>query len=586
MIMEVKLERKYEFLRKKYNELLLPTFFMEMSEKICTLIDLIIIGFFIGSSQLAVLNLANPITYFTGIFYVLFGQGGSLLALRAQSQLNNEKSNFYFTFSILGMFVVAILLILVMFFFIDNILMFFNVPGEIYDLSKEYLLIFMFFHPINRYLIVISYFIRSDGHPKMPFYAVLTANILNIFFDILFLNVFHLGIAYTALASVLGYLVSSIYISKYLFDKNASFKLISLAKFKVKDMIFSLKELILNTPEVVGRILLTVKTIVLTYLCSIHYGVAGLLAFLVYDNSEYFIYMFLSGIMKTMSPIVTVLYKEMDFEAVHYIIVRSIKQILVISFPVSVIFFVYPQILLSLFNISDPQHVGAVVLAIRITAFSVVSRCMILLLESYAQAIEENKIASIMAFLEEFLFAVAGALILTRVIGGIGIWISILVAECIPVLIYIIYSVLMQKKYKNIINRILMLQNSKLITWTYSRKKIGKTDKYLDKESRPTLLYIESVFKDDAILISNSIRDICYDLFEENKDLQDIDLTIRLIDEEIYVVLTTDGKLYNPFLNESLMNSNNIVKLSKLGCEFDYNVLLGFNKSYLKFKEV
>ena len=108
----------------------------------------------------------------------------------------------------------------------------------------------------------------------------------------------------------------------------------------------------------------------------------------------------------------------------------------------------------------------------------------------------------------------------------------------------------------------------------------------MDKESRPTLLYIESVFNDEAILISNSIRDICYDLFEENKDLQDIDLTIRLIDEEIYVVLTTDGKLYNPFLNESLMNSNNIVELSKLGCEFDYNVLLGFNKSYLKFKEV
>ena len=89
---------------------------MVMSEKICTLIDLIIIGF-IGSSQLAVINLANPISYFTGIFFILFGQGGSLLALRAQSQLKNEKSNFYYTFSILGMFLVSIILILVMFFF-------------------------------------------------------------------------------------------------------------------------------------------------------------------------------------------------------------------------------------------------------------------------------------------------------------------------------------------------------------------------------------------------------------------------------------------------------------------------------------
>ena len=51
--------------------------------------------------------------------------------------------------------------------------MFFNVPGEIYNLSKEYLLIFMFFYPVNCYVTVISYFIRSDGRPKMPFYAVL-----------------------------------------------------------------------------------------------------------------------------------------------------------------------------------------------------------------------------------------------------------------------------------------------------------------------------------------------------------------------------------------------------------------------------
>ena len=44
--MEVKLEREYSFLRKKYNELLLPTFFMVMSEKMCAVVDVIIIGFF------------------------------------------------------------------------------------------------------------------------------------------------------------------------------------------------------------------------------------------------------------------------------------------------------------------------------------------------------------------------------------------------------------------------------------------------------------------------------------------------------------------------------------------------------------
>ena len=321
----------------------------------------------------------------------------------------------------------------------------------------------------------------------------------------------------------------------------------------------------------------------LTYLSSTYWGVAGLIAFLIYDNSETVVYIFLSGIMKTMSPIVTVLHKEMDFEAVHYIIVVSMKQVLLISFPVSVLFFVYPEILLAIFNVSNPYYAEVVILAIRLTAFSLVGRCMSYLLASYAQAIEENKISSIITFLEEFLFLFASALILTRLIGGIGIWISILVAECLPVLVYVILTLRLQKSNKDIINRIFMIQNSKLITWTYNRNDVGKLDKYLDEESSKILIQVENLFKENAIIISNSINDICNDIFE-HIDIDDIDLTIRLMDEKLYIVFTNEGKLYNPFSNDNLMQSNNIKALSQLNCEFDYDEILGFNKTYLIYE--
>ena len=143
----------------------------------------------------------------------------------------------------------------------------------------------MFLYPLNCYILVVSFFIRADGFPKMPFYAVLIANILNIILDIVFLKGFHMGIAYTALASVLGYLVGAIYISTYFFKKNGTFRLVSLAKFKIKEILLSIKEIIINTPEVIGKIFFALKMSVLTYLCSTYLGVAGLLAFLVYDNN-------------------------------------------------------------------------------------------------------------------------------------------------------------------------------------------------------------------------------------------------------------------------------------------------------------
>ena len=324
----------------------------------------------------------------------------------------------------------------------------------------------------------------------------------------------------------------------------------------------------------------------LTYLCSTYWGVAGLLAFLVYDNSETFVYIFLSGIMKTMSPIVAVLHKERDYESVKYIISRSVRIILLISFPISVLFFIYPEILLTLFNIVDPYHAEVVSLAIRITAFSLVGRCMSYLLANYAQAIEYNRISSIITFLEEFLFAVLGALLFTRMIGGIGIWISILIAECVPVLIYLIYTFSIQKTYKDEIHRIFMLQDSNLVTLTYNRNNIGKIDNDdLDSESYETVVAIENYLKDDGIILSNSINDICKNIFENIPDLEDIDITIRLIKDELRIALTTDGARYNPFSNDKLMKSKNIEELSKLNCRFEFDEILGFNKSYIIFKK-
>lgn len=582
--MEAKLEREYDFLKRKYNELLLPTFFMVMSEKVAMVIDVIIIGFFLGSTQLSVINLASPLTYIIGVSYILFGQGGNLLALRAQSELKHEKMNFYFTVSIVGIIVVSIIYSLVILLFMDNMLMFFNPPAEIFGLCKDYLSILVFYYPLNCYLLVVSFFIRADGYPKMPFYAVVIANGLNILLDILFLKVFHMGIAATALASVLGYLVGAIYISRYLFKNMGSFKLISLAKYKISEVILSVKEFILNTPEIIGKIFFAVKMTLLTYLCSTYYGVAGLLAFLVYDNSETFVYIFLSGIMKTMSPIITVFYKEKDYEAVRYMIRHSMKHMLLVSFPVSVLFFVYPELLLKMFNISNPSYAEVITLAIRITAFSLVGRCMSNLMANYAQAIEQNMISAVVTFSEEFLFSVVGALILTKVIGGIGIWISILVAECLPAFIYIFYTLRLQKNNAERIQKFFMLQNSKLIAWTYNRENMGNVDKYLDSESREVLLCIENVFKDDTRIISCAMNDICNDFFENVEGLQEIDITIRLIDEELYVVLTADGSLYNPFSNENLMKSDYVGKLSELGCKMDYDEILGFNKAYLIFE--
>ena len=570
------MERRYAFLRHKYYELLIPTLFMVMSEKICSIIDIFLIGNFVGGEFLAPLNLVSPMLYFTGVFYILFGQGGSLLALRSQSDLDKEKSNFYFTISIISTIIVSLIYILIIFIFADNILQMLNTPAEVFNITKEYLLTIMFFYPLNCYILVISYFIRSDGHPKLPFYAILIANISNIFFDIIYMKGLNMGITGAALGSVTGYLISSIFISKYLLDKNRTFKFISASKVKIKKVIISLKEMVLNTPEIIIKISYAIQIAVLTYLCSTYYGTAGILALLIYDNSETIVYMFLSGIMKTMSPIVTVFHKEMDFKAVHYIVSMSIKQLLIITVPISIFFLVYPEFLIQLFNVSEPKHIEVIIIAIRITSLGLICRCISYLLSSYTQAIRQNKISSIITLLEDFIISVIGALILTNMIGGIGIWIAILLSEIIPVLFYLGSSIYSQISNKNKIHGLLMLQDSNLITKTFTRENREHSEQFLTK--------LEKIFKDNTTLVSLSINDLCENILEN--DVDEIDITIRLLHDNAIIQFIDDGKLYNPSHNKEFTNSPHIKKLQEIGCEFDYTNILGYNKSYFTFHDI
>ena len=74
-------------------------------------------------------------------------------------------------------------------------------------------------------------------------------------------------------------------------------------------------------------------------------------------------------------------------------------------------------------------------------------------------------------------------------------------------------------------------------------------------------------------------------IFKNNENLQEIEIIIRLIDEDLHIIFTDDGEIYNPFLNENLMKSDNIRELSKLKCKFEYDEILGFNKEYIIFKK-
>lgn len=296
------------------------------------------------------------------------------------------------------------------------------------------------------------------------------------------------------------------------------------------------------------------------------------MAFLVYDNSESLVYMFLSAIGKVMSPIVAVFYKEKDYEAVEYIVRKSIKHVLIISIPIALVFAVFPEFFVFFFTLDDPSEAVVICNALRITSLGLVGRCLSILLSNYTQAIENNKLASLMNISEEFIFAFAGGLILTSIYGANGIWYALVLADTVPLFIYLIAALLYRNKNSLKIRAILLLQETNTITWTYERG-IDDVDHYLHCEKKTLALKLENMLINKSPVVMQSFDNVFENIMKD-EEIQNIDVIVRYLDDTVTITLTYGGKLIDPITEED------IEQIGKVGGEMEYSPILGYNRAY------
>ena len=575
--------REFDFLKQKYYEVLVPTILVQLSDKLGTVLDAIIVGFLIGSSLLPAINVVSPFILFTGIFYSLYGQGGSLLAIKYKSQFDYESSNKYFTLSVLGCVFSCLIYMLVLFIFADPLLHLLDTSADIFNASKIYLLIISGFFILNTYIQVLSYFLKSDGHAKLTLNAILIANSLNLILNFVFYEVLGHSISSIAFALVVGYLISAVYISKYFFDKTATFRLVSPKEFTFNDFRLFRRAALRSTPELVSRVFNTIKTAVIVYLCARFLGDVGLLAFLVYDNAETIVYLVVSGITKTVSPFITLFYNEYDFPSVDFITKKAIKEVLIFVSIISILFIIFPEILIKLFNITSLYDQKIVELAIRITSLGLIGRCTCLMLENYTQSISEFNISARLNLLHEFICPLIFLSIFVYSFGGVGIWIAITLSDIIPVLIYPVLVIrTKRKKKKEFSNTFLMLPPSESFYWTSIRGNFETIDDSMQDSNKDIIKHIESLFGKDYMTVTESLENIAKNIYKNDESINRIDIAVIITNKNQAILrFIYEGVEYNPFVNEKLLQSENIKNLSKFNHSFDYHRLFDMNFSFV-----
>lgn len=571
-------ERNYELLKSKFSEFFLPTLFTSMAGNICLFVDGLIVSFLLGAGNLSAIQLVAPVITFVNLIYWMIGLGGSVLCSVAKAEFDEKKSNSYFSVAIISLIVIGILIAVFGCIFSQPIAEFLcaSQPALIPDVTQFFVSVIIGM-PFLCYMMSLSYFIRADGIPTLPFRAILLANIINILFDFIYIKFFNLGIGGAALATTTGYFMGSVFISYYFFKPERTLQFM---KLKAGKFFGFLKRIVASGfSSSSTQLYLTLKLFIINILLGVYLGQAGLVAFSICYNSLFILYIFLIGTAQTMSPIVSVYFKEEDFSGVDYIIKKSLKIVLASSLALSVLFIVYPQSLLMLYSVKNPEHIPVVLNALRIFAISYAGTAITFLYTFYSQAIQKNKLSTIISLLEGFVLPIGLAFILSFAIGGNGIWISFALAELGTILFIYAYSRYINKKTDGEYTGFFINKHNDDTVFEYT---INSSIKEAVKLSSQVQDYIEDT--KTGTVVSLAIEEMLVNIINTNKNDNDndtIDVIVRDNSENILISIKDTGIDFNPVIENENLEFDNISVLNKIADKIDYSRVLGLNSTVI-----
>ena len=571
-------ERNYKLLRGKFGEFFFPTLFTSMAGNICLFVDGLMVSFLIGASNLAPIQIVAPVITFVNLIYWMIGLGGSVLCSVSKAEFDDEKSNSYFSVSIISLVSIGLLITLIGLLFSGNIAQFLcmSQPELTADVSS-YFIALIIGMPFLCYMMSLSYFIRADGIPTLPFRAILIANIVNICFDVIYIKFFGMGLSGAALATSTGYIVGSVLISYYFIKKERTLEFIRL---KVNSFFNFLKGIVTSGfSSASTQLYLTLKLLVINFLVGIYVGKSGVVAFGICYNSLFILYIFLIGTAQTMSPIVSVYFKEEDYSGVNYVVKRSLKIVLASSLALSVLFIVYPQALLFLYSVKNPADVPVVLNALRIFAISYVGTAITFLYTFYSQAIQKNQLSTIISLLEGFVLPISAAFILSHAIGGNGIWISFAIAEALTILFIFGYSRYINKKTNGEYTGFFINKHNddKVFEHTIS----GDVEAAVNL-ARDVQDYLKN--NKSAALVSLAIEEMLVNIINTNESVDAIDVIVRDNADNILISVKDTGVEFNPVIENEHLEFDNISVLNKIADKIDYSRVLGLNSTVITIK--
>lgn len=189
----------------------LPLMVGNIFQQLYTIIDTMVVGRALGVSALAALGATDWLNWlFSGLIQG-FAQGFSILMAQEFGSGNHKRLRKVIFNSLILSAICSVLILIISQACANPVLTLLHTPKDIMSSSLLYLRIIFLGMPIIMAYNLSASILRSLGDSQTPLHAMIAASITNIVLDLVFVLLFHWGIAGAAVATLLAQLLSGVY---------------------------------------------------------------------------------------------------------------------------------------------------------------------------------------------------------------------------------------------------------------------------------------------------------------------------------------------------------------------------------------
>lgn len=193
----------------------LPLMLGNVFQQLYNLADTWVVGKFIGDNALAEVGSSYTLmTFLTSVIIGLcLGSSSFTSMMYGKKNINMLRNGLFSSFVIIG--TLSVFVMVIFYAIVDVIIKLLQIPAEIYDDTKKYLVyVFIGFFAVFIYNYIANT-LRAIGNSVFPLIFLSVSVILNIFLDLFFVLILKYGIIGAAVATVISQYVSAIGIFIY-----------------------------------------------------------------------------------------------------------------------------------------------------------------------------------------------------------------------------------------------------------------------------------------------------------------------------------------------------------------------------------